>query len=335
MEPDSTTSPSNAALPLGDIHPGIVPSRIVLGTALFGSEIDRETSFAVLDAYAGAGGHFIDTAHIYAAWVADGWGASEQTVGEWIEANGVRDSVILATKGGHPPMNNMAEGRCDRTSLEHDLCDSLKRLKVDCIDLYWLHRDDPARNVEAVLDTLANFMRQGHIRAYGFSNWIPARIDAAIACTRDRGLSPIAASQIGWALADHPTRYDEVSPMVYMDQAFFQWHHAAQMPLAAYSSQATGYFGEANAAWAKGGFDGPVPHGKGFDSPASRRRLLAAIDLARKNGCTPTQIALAYLLHQPFPVFPIVSSSRPERIREALEAAKLALTDAEVVSLCK
>ncbi|MCX5757653.1 MAG: aldo/keto reductase [Candidatus Hydrogenedentes bacterium] len=304
-----------------------------MGTATFGSEIDRATSFAVLDAYVEGGGNFIDTAHIYAACVKDGWGASERTVGEWLKAHGARDTFVIATKGGHPPMDNMANGRCDRAALEQDLDDSLERLGIDCVDLYWLHRDDPARPVEETLDTLAGFVRARRIRAYGVSNWTPARIDAARACAKAKGLPAPAASQIGWALADHPTRYAEVSPMVYMDDAFFRWHVTSQLPLAAYSAQATGYFGETNAAWALGGFHGPAPHGKGFDSPHSRKRLLAAISLARQKGCTPTQIALAYLLHQPFHVSPIASSSHPERIRDALEATAVSLMPDEVASL--
>ncbi len=313
----------------------VVPSRIVLGAATFGSEIDRATSFAVLDAYVEGGGNFIDTAHIYAAWLEDGWGASERTVGEWLKAHGARGSVVIATKGGHPPMDNMANGRCDRASLEQDLDDSLERLGIDCVDLYWLHRDDPARPVDEILDALAGFVRAGRIRAYGVSNWTSARIDAARACAKAKGLPPVVANQIGWALADHPTQYAEVSPMVYMDDAFFQWHIASQLPLAAYSSQATGYFGETNAAWAQGGFQGPAPRGKGFDSPVGRKRLLTAIALARRKGCTPTQIALAYLLHQPFHVSPIASSSHPERIRDALGATAVSLTANEVASLAQ
>lgn len=316
-----------------DFYPREDVSPIMLGTATFGSEIDRRISFAVLDAYVEHGGNFIDTAHIYAAWIADGWGKSERTVGEWLKESGARAHLVVATKGGHPPMDDMARGRCDRISLEKDLSESLERLGLSFVDIYWLHRDDPARPVEEIVETLAGFVRKGLIRAYGVSNWMPRRIDAARDFIQKTGLPPIAANQIGWALAEHPTRYSEPSPMVYMDEAFREWHVTSKLPLAAYSAQATGYFGEENAAWADGGFHGPVPRGRGFDSALSRKRLHAAIALARRKGCTPSQIALAFLLHQPFQVFPIVSSSHPQRISDALRATSVSITSDELAEL--
>ncbi len=100
-----------------------------------------------------------------------------------------------------------------------------------------------------------------------------------------------------------------------------------------YSSQANGYFGAENVAWAKAGFDGSPKRAERFDSPANRRRLLRAIDLAEKKGCTANQIALAYLLNQPFPMFPIIGTGNPEHAREALGAVGITLSPEETASL--
>ena len=312
----------------------LAPSRICLGTGGFGSEIPVQESWAVLDAYIAAGGNFLDTAHIYAAWVEGGWGKSERTIGEWLRANGMRKQVVLGTKGGHPPLDDMARGRCSRTCIESDLNESLDRLGVDSVDLYWLHRDDPERPVGEIMETLALLVRDGRVACCGASNWTLARIKAANAYAAEHGLPGFVASQPGWALADHVTDASAPSPMRYMDDATHRWHLETGFPVLAYSAQACGFFGEANVAWARGGFAGPIPKRPAYDSPQNRRRLLNAIAMADARGVSANQIALAYLLNQPFPVFPIIGTSKPERVHEAFAATTIVLSEEELRTLC-
>ena len=308
----------------------VEPSPICLGTMLFGSGIDRKTSFGVMDAFLEAGGTFLDTAHIYAAWLPGGWGESERTVGEWLRAHGARDAVVLGTKGGHPPLDDMAHGRCGAEDLEADLRDSLERLQVDYIDLYWLHRDDPGRPAEEIVETLAGFIRDGRIRSFGVSNWTIDRIETATAHAQAHGLPEPAARQPGWALAERKTKENTPSPMRYLDEAAHQWHLKSHLPIAAYSAQAQGYFGGANVEWASQGFQGEAPNGRGYDSATNRQRLIKAMALAEEKGCTAHQIALAYLLNQPFPVFAIAGTGKPERIPELMEAAEIRLAPADL-----
>jgi aryl-alcohol dehydrogenase-like predicted oxidoreductase len=316
-------------LPTGAVQ----PSRVALGAASFGSEIPADTSFAVMDAYAADGGNFLDTAHIYAAWVPGGWGASERTVGEWILANGVRNSVVVATKGAHPPMDDMTHGRCSRECIRQDLEESLDRLATDHVDLYWLHRDEPGRPVGDIIETLAELQREGLLRACGGSNWTCARLAEANAYAADHGLPPFVASQPGWALADPASPASPVLGMLFLDEPSRRWHEESGLPLAAYTSQAKGYFGEENAAWASGGFQGKAPRGEEYDCEAGRGRLLRAMDLAHVKGCSTGQIALAYLLCQRFPVYPIMGTRNPARVREAMGAVAVRLTPAEVAAL--
>lgn len=308
----------------------IEPSRICLGGAEFGGRISRDDSFKVLDAYFERGGNFLDTAHIYAAWRPGCWGASERTLGEWIRAHGVRGSIVLATKGAHPPMDNMAHGRGSLGDIESDLRESLERLGFESVDMYWLHRDDPDRSVDEIVDALTTVQRSGRIRAYGGSNWTWDRLEAANAYAKRRGIPHVAASQPGWALADHRPDTIGVPGMLYMDEATRQRHIETGFPVAAYTSQAAGYFGEENVRWARAGFNGPAPRSEqGYDTPANRERLRRANEVADRHGCTANQIALAYLLNQPLPVYPIIGTGRPERVAEAMEAQQVALTPDE------
>ena len=121
--------------------------------------------------------------------------------------------------------------------------------------------------------------------------------------------------------------------MLFMDEPMRAWYVETSMTIFAYSSQAHGYFGDASVSWAKGGFDGPPPHGPQYDTPTSRRRLLKAIETAGAKGCTVNQVALAYLLNQPMPLHAIIGTTKPERVRDAIAAPFIELTQAECESL--
>jgi aryl-alcohol dehydrogenase-like predicted oxidoreductase len=310
----------------------VEPSSICLGTAGYATGVGRDAALAVMDAYLAAGGNFLDTAHVYGAWAPGGAGASEKTVGEWLRSSGARERVLIATKGGHPPLDQMDKCRLSRADLEQDLAESLERLGVQHVDLYWLHRDDPARPVRDILETLAALVGQGRIRAYGLSNWTVGRIEAMQACARDAGLPPPAASQVEFSLAEPPERRRRRAGTEWCDEPTRRWHEAMGLPLCAYSAQAQGFFGESNAAWARGGFQGEAPR-PAFDTPTNRLRLLQAISLAERKGCTPNQAALAYLLSQRWRVVPIISTSSVEHLKEAMAAAPLRLTPEECRAL--
>jgi aryl-alcohol dehydrogenase-like predicted oxidoreductase len=149
---------------------GIEVSRLCLGANVFGWTADRDTSFAVLDAYTAAGGNFVDTADSY-MWRIPGnsGGESETIIGEWLAGRGRRDDVVLATKVGSWPQRkglsaaNIAAA-CD---------DSLRRLRTDHIDLYYAHRDDPDTAQEETLDAFDALVRAGKVRAVAASSAPP------------------------------------------------------------------------------------------------------------------------------------------------------------------
>ncbi len=294
-------------------------SRICLGGMDFGTKTSRDQAFRILDLYAGKGGNFLDTAHIYASWVPGGEGVSERVIGEWLRMRGMRSQVCLATKGAHPPLDNMAMSRCSSAEIRKDLAESLDRLGTDFIDLYWLHRDDPELPVEEIIETMEELQREKLIGSYGASNWSWRMIEKANEYAQTRGLSGFVANQPGWAWTENPQRPPTMR-LVYMDKETHAFHTRTGLPVVPYSPQAKGFFGKENAEWAKGGFLGTAPRAANYDTPVNREHLLQSIELAEKKGCTANQIALAYLLCQPFPVYPIIGTGDPEHLLEAMGA---------------
>lgn len=116
-------------------------SAIILGSGGLGTGEQLEYTFATLDAYLAIGGNWIDAARIYG----NPPGDVEKAIGEWLRARGCRDQIILATKGAHPPLQDMHAGRLDRASIRSDLAASLEALGVENVDVYYLHRDDESR----------------------------------------------------------------------------------------------------------------------------------------------------------------------------------------------
>ena len=152
----------------------VAPSVVCLGVPMHGTEIRQDESFRLLDLFFELGGTFFDTAHVYASWLPTGTGASERALGNWIVSRGLRDKVVIGTKGAHPPLANMAQHRVSPTDIGSDINDSLERLQTSVIDLYWLHRDAPDVPVSEILGALNDEIGKGRIRAIGASNCWPS-----------------------------------------------------------------------------------------------------------------------------------------------------------------
>jgi len=301
-------------------------SRICLGTADFGSSLSRDDSFRLMDAFLEHGGNFLDTAHIYADWQCDVPGMSEKTIGAWLASRGCRDRIVIATKGGHLASGS-SRPRLSADQIEQDLKESLRRLGVEQIDLYWLHRDDPTRPVDQILETMERVRQAGLIRWYATSNWSVARMREA-ACPRSPGF---VASQIQWSLAKVNPECVWDPTTVDMDPEIWLYHRETGLPVMAYSSQASGFF--------SGKYRRDQPESgrpdvrRRYDSDLNWGRLERAGKLAKEIGCHTNQIALAYLLAQPFPTFPIVGCHSPDQLRDSCAAADVCLTTEQVDDL--
>lgn len=167
-------------------------SRLVQGTVMLTTE-DQDANFALLDAVHELGCTTFDTAHIYTR------GQTERVLGEWMDARGNRDEVATLSKGAH---HNTDRRRVTDFDIKSDLYDSLARLKTDHIDLYLLHRDDPAVPIGPIVETLNEHLDAGRIHAFGGSNWTVERIREANDYANAHKLVPFVASSPNFSLAE-------------------------------------------------------------------------------------------------------------------------------------
>jgi len=312
----------------------LLPTVIGLGTGSFGTAIPEDRALALLDLYAEWGGNFLDTAHVYAAWMPGGEGASERTIGKWLASRGSRRDVVLATKGAHHDLATHAP-RLTADAVRGDLHESLERLGTDHVELYWLHRDDPAVPVGEVLAWLNEHLDAGLLRAIGCSNWSLPRQRAAAEWAEAHDQVGFCASQVRWSLAEHHLPPgDSGSGMCAMDDEMLAAHRRTRIPVVAYSPQARGFFsgryGPA-ADEAAPGFRADVQARYGTE--ANTRRLAAAQALAAERGCTANQVAVAWLLHQDFGVCALTGARTPEQLADSCGAADVSLSEADLERL--
>lgn len=302
------------------ILPGtdLAVSALCAGAGSYGTSLQGDDLARLYLAFREAGGNFFDTAHCYGFWGAEGAGASERALGALVRRHDRREEVVLATKGGHPavePGYPRPDGYLAPEVIERDVADSLEQLGVEQIDLYYLHRDDSRVPVDEIIDCLNGQIARGRLCWLGASNWSLPRLAAANAYAAARGLRGFAAMQSQWNLAQTnlvPTADPTVRAVTPEE---IPWYREHRFPVIPYSPTACGYF-------ATGGQSGTEQ----FDNPASRRRLQCAEALAMELGCSPNQVALAWLLAQEFPVVPIVGTASVAHLRDALGAVTVSLT---------
>jgi len=294
-----------------DLH--IAP--LVLGGNVFGWTADQTRSFAVLDAFVAGGGTMIDTADIYSAWVPGHQGGeSEAMIGAWLKRSGKRDKVQIATKVGMLPGEggeNLAPARIAAA------CDaSLKRLGIDCIDLYYAHRDDEETPQDVVLEAFGRLVAAGKVRVLGASNFHAARLKSANEATRAAGLPHYQALQPEYNLVSRHRFEGEL-------QDYCVEHNIGVL---SYYSLASGFLtGKYRGAddlgkSVRGSRVAAYIEGKG-------KRVLAALDaIAAESGGTLAQISLAWIAAQPGVAAPIASATSVAQLEELLPAMDLTLT---------
>jgi len=308
----------------------IAPTVLALGTAEFGSVISVDDSFRLLDRYAELGGNHFDSAHIYAAWLPNGTGASERTLGAWVRRRGLEGRVCIATKGAHFLLDKAQAPRVRPECIAADLRESLERLGLARVDIYYLHRDDVTVPVEPLLEALERERRAGLIGAYAASNWSMPRLAEAWTVARARGWAGFVANQVEWSLATVAAEGACGPGSRAADPALRTWHRESGIPLAAYSSQARGFFSR-EWSW-------PLPSGDlgkfaRFASEGNVRRWRRVADRAAERGISRNCLALAWLLNQPQTVWPIVGCRTCAQIDDSMAAAAIHLSSAEIADL--
>ncbi|NML53900.1 aldo/keto reductase [Streptomyces sp. R302] len=309
---------SSPLRPLGtsDLH--VFP--LALGGNVFGWSADEQQSFAVLDAYAAAGGNFLDTADVYSEW-AEGneGGESETIIGRWMAARGNRSDVVVATKVGH---HSRFKGLA-ATTIKAGVEESLRRLGTDHIDLYYTHFDDESVPVEEIVTALDQLVKDGKVRAVAASNISPERLRASLDFAEAEGLTRYVALQPEYNLV---AREKYEGPLL---------DTAAGAGLAAVP-----YYG-----LAAGFLTGKYRPGRTVESVRARgasahagtargQAVLAALDeVAEAHGAEPATVALAWLASRPTVAAPIASARTVEQVPALVAVADLKLTDGELARL--
>lgn len=295
-------------------------SCICLGTAEMGSVMPESEAFAMLDLYAELGGSFLDTALDY------GLGASERTIGKWIRSRAERDFMLVATKGGCPANETRHIPRLSREEIETDLHHSLKNLNTERIDLYYLHRDDPARPVEELIDILENLVRAGKIRFYGLSNWKLPRLKQAYAYSGKGG--HLVGSEVLWSLAKPDMRAIDDPFIAEMTDDMLCFHQNSGLAAAGYTAQARGFFSKLNNGV-------PIQDwvSRTYHTQENLARFERAKTLAARRNCSIESIVIAYLTSQPFASFAVISSRNQDQLRLSMQTGDLLLDRAELAFL--
>jgi aryl-alcohol dehydrogenase-like predicted oxidoreductase len=225
--------------------------------------------------------------------------------------------VVILDKGAHTPF-------CNPRDLTLQLLESLERLQTDYIDLYMLHRDNPEIPVDEFIDVLNEHQRASRIRAFGVSNWLIERIEAASGYAKSRGLPGFSAVSNNFSLA---RMVDTVWPgsVSSSDPESRAWFTKTQMTLMAWSSQARGFFVRAHPN------DRTDPElVRCWYSEENFLRLERTKELARKHGVLPVNIGLAYVLSQPFPTFALIGPRTLAETRTSLPALDVELSPDEL-----
>ena len=283
-------------------------SRLVLGTAVY-EHAPFGVSLDLFDTFRDLGGNLVDTGRQY--------GNAEPIVGRWLRERGLQGEIAVLTKGAHHDVDT-GRKRVNPAEITEDLDGSLRALGRESIDVYCLHRDDPDAPVGPILEILSQHRRAGRIRVLGASNWSAARLEEAATYAARHGLDGFACSSPGLSLAA-PQEEPWPGCVTLHEREARAWYAKRQLPVFAWSSLAGGFFAGLRSADVL----------RVYENDGNRERLRRARALAARKGATASQVALAWVLHQPFPTYALIGPRSVVELRESVAALDLALTPAE------
>ncbi|MCX6641546.1 MAG: aldo/keto reductase [bacterium] len=298
---------------------GLRVSELALGTMTFGEEwgwgASRQESRKIYDAFLEAGGNFIDTANRYTE------GSSEKFLGEFIASQ--RDKIVLATKYTlTTPGSDINSGGNHRKNLVQSLEASLKRLKVDYIDLYWVHIWDYLTPVEEVMRALDDQVRAGKILYVGISDTPAWIVSQANILAELRGWTPFVALQIEYSLIQR-TVERELLPMARsLDLAVTSWGSIGAGVL-------TGKYNQPSNEPARIKPDSP----SGRLDPRNLAIAAEVVKLAKEIGREPSQVALNWVRQQPGVIIPIVGARSAKQLQQNLACLEFTLTTEQMERL--
>lgn len=297
-------------------------SRILLGTTYFGDGISKKDAFLIMDKFREMGGTHLDTARSYAD------GKSEEIIAEWLLLRDAEE-MIISSKGGYYDADAGETPRLSEADIYYDLENSLKALKRDSIEFYWLHRDDESKPVEEIINMMNCLVKSGKIMKFGASNWTSERIQLANEYAEKNGLIGFSASQIRFNPA---YCLGERGGLVGMDSDEFKFYKQHNMPVVAYSSQAKGFFSK-------------MLNGEEALSEKAKKRYLCQEnieifelikDLSHKYDASIAAIICgAFSSFETPEVFPVIGGRCVEQIEDSLSGADIKIEQSEIADIFK
>lgn len=287
---------------------------INLGGNVFGWTLDEQQSFDILDAFAGAGYNFIDTANTYSWWVNGVGGQSETIIGRWLKARGNRDKIIIATKVGSQTKEHGKDISSKHILQEADK--SLQRLQTDYIDLYYTHFDDEVTPAAETLAAYDELIKAGKVRYIAASNLSPERLTESFEVSEKEGLPKYVALQPHYNLVERTNYETKYLPLVqqYGLTVFPYYSLAAGFLTGKYRSEAD---------------LGKSPRGGGSQKYLNEKGLsvLSALDeVAARHQTQQATVAIAWLLAQPNIGAALASATSQSQLNTLLAAPELSLS---------
>jgi aryl-alcohol dehydrogenase-like predicted oxidoreductase len=306
---------------------GCSVSTLSLGTMTFGSESDEKESHSQLDRFMEVGGNLIDTADVYSAT------ESESIIGRWLkrQPSHVKDAVVIATKGRFATGRAPNDLGLSRRHLTRAIDASLRRLGVECIDLYQVHSFDPLTPLEETLRALDDAVRMGKIVYVGLSNFTGWQLQKAVDIAEFRGLSRPVTLQPQYNLLAREIEWEVVPACLEAGLGLLPWS-----PLG--GGWLTGkYKRDERPAGATRLGENPDRGVEAYDRRSSQQRtwdVLAAVDkIARDTGTSMAQVALSWLRDRPAVTSVILGCRTMAQLEDDLGAAELDLSPEQAEAL--
>ena len=303
---------------------GKTSSKILLGTAYFGDTISKEDAFNIMDEYYELGGRHIDTARLYAD------GESERIISKWIKSRKPND-IFLSTKGGFPNLDTPSVSRLSESEIRYDIEQSLRALEIECVEFYWLHRDDESINAKEIIDIMNKLVKEGKIKRFGASNWRVRRIEYANKYAKENSLRGFEATQVRFSPGVISPSGNADRTLVDMTKEDFDYYGHINMPVAAYASQAKGFFSKMSEIGESGL---SVKSRERYLCDENLRRLEVIEKLSAKYGCSVAAAICAAMcsLNKP-DVFPIIGASKVSQIKDSIKGADVLIEKKELSEL--
>ena len=307
---------------------GLKTGPLIFGGNVFGWTAGEAMSFNLLDAFVDAGLNMIDTADVYSMWIPGNQGGESETIiGKWLKKSGKRNKVLITTKVGVDINVKKMPGEVNlkKDYILKEVEDSLKRLQIDCIDVYQAHRDDENTPLEESLAALDQLLLDGKVRSIGASNYTADRLAEALQVSADNSFARYETLQPCYNLYDRNSYEGALQDLCVQEE----------IGVVTYFSLACGFL-TGKYRTARDLENRPRAYRVKEMMNDRGMRILQGLDqVAKELNASPAQVSLAWIMAQPGIAAPIASATNLDQLEELVGAARLKLSKEAIEILNK